>query len=285
MAYDLMDGATHPKPSIGPKLAPTLLLSSDRSIGLFFARKELDLYRIHRREASFDAHGMQLCNLNRTDSHANFSIAYVQPSGSLQVIARLCIVGPVNVGWEAADHDGRAEIAAVPSGGVEPRLAELVRHYGVGSYKIHLPLNVLFSQAGIKGLFLERLDRPPRRSTFKARLKFIETWNSKPAGKGPFDHFLYANARAWKAFGYPPKIANLKLDPSSLPQSILQRILSALSPDSTLSDMSRIFSTTSRTLPHPSDSTPSRLGVQFLLWPIQKGMRASYLRANFAGLF
>jgi len=171
-------------------------------------------------------------------------------------------VSPVRVGWKAADHEGRAEILALPVSGADPLLLSYLRTYGVGNYQSELPLNALFSLAGLKGLFLEKMDRPPKRAAYKARLKYIEKWNAKPAGKGPFDEYLGANFRAWRAFGYPPRISTLKLEVSSIPEAVLQTMLESHAPGTKLTDLRRVFSSDSRPFRSTTNEKIDQFGVQ-----------------------
>jgi hypothetical protein len=95
--------------------------------------------------------------------------------------------------FEYSPEFGR--LSAIPACGIDERLVDFLRGYGVGSYESKFDLNTLFSTQCLARL---HVGRDPRLAFGRTLQKWIASWNNKPPGKGPFNDSR-ASQRAYAA--------------------------------------------------------------------------------------
>ena len=165
--------------------------------------------------------GLRLYNLHRGREHISVSIAV--PSAGGQQADR--ILGRVRFDeFEYSPEFGR--LSAIPACGVDERLVDFLRDYGVGSYESNFALNTLFSTLCLARL---QVGRDPGLAFGRTLQKWITSWNNKPLGKGPFNDSR-ASQRARRVLGKPKNGQTLYLQPDSLPSSSLEAILQRFAP-------------------------------------------------------
>jgi hypothetical protein len=175
--------------------------------------------------------GLRLYNLHRGREHISVSIGV--PSAGGQQADR--ILGRVRFDeFEYSPEFGR--LSAIPACGVDERLVDFLRDYGVGSYESNFDLNTLFSTQCLARL---QVGRDPGLAFGRTLQKWIASWNSKPPGKGPFNDSR-ASQRARRVLGKPKDGQTLYLKSDSLPSSSLEAILQRFAPKRKLDQTIRV---------------------------------------------
>ena len=175
--------------------------------------------------------GLRLYDLHRGREHISVSIGV--PATGTQKADR--ILGRVRFDeFEYSAQFGR--LWAIPACGVNERLVDFLRDYGVGSYESKFDLNTLFSTQCLARL---QVGRDPGLALGRTLQKWIASWNNKPPGKGPFNDSRAAQ-RAWRVLGKPKDVQTLYLKPDGLPSSSLEAILQRFAPERKLDQSIRV---------------------------------------------
>ena len=175
--------------------------------------------------------GLRLYDLLRGREHISVSIGV--PATGTQKADR--ILGRVRFDeFEYSAEFGR--LWAIPACGVNERLVDFLRDYGVGSYESKFDLNALFSTQCLARL---QVGRDPGLALGRTLQKWIASWNSKPPGKGPFNDSRAAQ-RAWRMLGKPKDAQTLYLKADGLPSSSLEAILQRFAPERKLDQTIRV---------------------------------------------
>jgi hypothetical protein len=175
--------------------------------------------------------GLRLYDLHRGREYISVSIGV--PAAEGQKADR--ILGRVRFDeFEYNPQFGR--LSAIPACGVNERLVDFLRDYGVGSYESKFDLNTLFSTQCLARL---QVGRDPGLAFGRTLQKWTASWNNKPPGKGPFNDSR-ASQRAWRVLGKPKDGQTLYLKPDSLPSSSLEAILQRFAPKRKLDQTIRV---------------------------------------------
>src|SRR5271157_1833789 len=175
--------------------------------------------------------GLRLYDLHRGREYISVSIGV--PAAEGQKADR--ILGRVRFDeFEYSPEFGR--LSAIPACGVNERLVDFLRDYGVGSYESKFDLNTLFSTQCLARL---QVGRDPGLAFGRTLQKWIASWNNKPPGKGPFNDSRAAQ-RAWRVLGKPKDAQTLYLKPDDLPSSNLETVLQRFAPKRKLDQTIRV---------------------------------------------
>jgi hypothetical protein len=160
--------------------------------------------------------GLRLYDLHRGREYISVSIG--APAAEGQKADR--ILGRVRFDeFEYSPEFG--SLSAIPACGVNERLVDFLRDYGVGSYESKFDLNTLFSTQCLARL---QVGRDPGLACGQTLQKWIASWNNKPPSKGPFNDSRAAQ-RAWRVLGKPKDAQTLYLKSDDLPSSNLEPVL------------------------------------------------------------
>ena len=194
--------------------------------------------------------GLRLYDLLRGREHISVSIGV--PATGTQKADR--ILGRVRFDeFEYSAQFGR--LWAIPACGVNERLVDFLRDYGVGSYESKFDLNALFSTQCLARL---QVGRDPGLALGRTLQKWIASWNNKPPGKGPFNDSRAAQ-RAWRMLGKPKDAQTLYLKADGLPSSSLEAILQRFAPERKLDQTIRVSCWSEPTSFHRSSKQPKAL--------------------------
>ena len=194
--------------------------------------------------------GLRLYDLHRGREYISVSIGV--PATGAQKADR--ILGRVRFDeFEYSAQFGR--LWAIPACGVNERLVDFLRDYGVGSYESKFDLNTLFSTQCLARL---QVGRDPGLALGRTLQKWIASWNNKPPGKGPFNDSRAAQ-RAWRMLGKPKDAQTLYLKADGLPSSSLEAILQRFAPERKLDQTIRVSCWSEPTSFHRSSKQPKAL--------------------------